>query len=259
MSNGSWRSNLTERDYPSRRLASERLSPWEVYSQRIVGRPGFKEFMKYELLTSILGPWPGGTGIWLRARLYPLIMRQMSSSVYIGHNVIIRNPANISLGNCTYIDSFVCLEGISDHPEGGISLGEGNYIYSFCVISAAYHGYVRTGRNCSFSPGTQIFGTGGVEIGDNVLVGGLTTILGYSHKFEDRNVPIIDQPITGSGIRIGDNVWIGAQVTILDGVTVGSGAVIGAGSVVTRDVPPDTIVVGVPARPLRKRGQKSYE
>ncbi|MDY7075377.1 MAG: acyltransferase [Chloroflexota bacterium] len=227
-----------------------------AYRRRIVGRPGWGAFLKYELVTSIFGPWPGGLGVWLRSWLYPHIMHETQRPIYIGANVILRNPARISLGARTYIDNFAHLEGASDHPAGGIELGEGNYVYSFCVISAAYHGYVRTGRNCSFNPGTQIFGTGGVEIGANVLVGGLTTIIGYSHEFKDCTVPIMEQPITGQGIRIGDNVWIGAQATIVDGVTVGDGAVIGANSVVTRDVPPDTVVAGVPARPLRKRGER---
>lgn len=244
------------RIYSSQRLASKKELPLAAYKRRIVGQSDWVAFLKYELITSLLGPWSGGIGVWLRSQFYPLIMRRMPRSVYIGANVTARNTMQISLGARTYIDNFAHLEGISDHPQGGIELGEKNYVYSFCVISAAYHGYVRTGRNCSFNPGTQIFGTGGVEIGDNVLVGGLTAIIGYSHEFEDLTVPIIDQPIKGKGICIGNNVWIGAQVTIVDGVTVNDGAVIGANSVVTHDVPSDTVVIGVPAQPLRKRGQQ---
>jgi acetyltransferase-like isoleucine patch superfamily enzyme len=239
------------------RVASEREPPLVAYRRRIVGQPTWGAFLKYELITSVLGPWPGGLGVWLRSRFYPFIMRQMPHSVRFGSHVIVRNPARISLGAHTYIDSYVHLEGISEHPEGGIELGEGNYVHNFCVISATYCGYVRTGRDCSFNPGTQIFGAGGVEIGNNVLVGGMTAIVGYSHEFDDCTLPIIEQPITAKGIRIGNDVWIGAQVTIVDGVTVGEGAVIGAGSVVTHDVSPYTVVVGAPARLLRKRGQPS--
>jgi acetyltransferase-like isoleucine patch superfamily enzyme len=246
---------VTDPDYPAQRIASRRESPFVAYRQRIVGRPELSAFLKYELVTSVFGPWPGGLGVWLRSLFYPVIMRQMARSVYISANVIVRNPAQISLGARTFVDSFVHLDGVSDHSSGGIELGEGNYLYSFCVISAAYHGYVRTGRNCSFNLGAQVYGTGGVEIGDNVMVGGM--IFGYVHDFEDCAKPIIEKPIAGRGVRVGNNVWIGAQSTIVDGVTVGDGVVIGAGSVVTRDVPPDTIVAGVPARPLRKRGQRA--
>lgn len=239
----------------SSRVASGHEPALKAYRRRIVGRASFGAFLRYELVTSIFGPWPGGLGVWLRSRFYPGILREMPSSVRIGAHVIVRNPAQISLGAHTHIDSFVHLEGISDDPKGGIELGDGNYVHNFSVISATYCGYVRTGRDCSFNPGTQIFGAGGVEIGDNVLVGGMTAIIGYSHEFEDHAQPIIQQPITAKGIRIGDDVWLGAHVTVLDGVRIGDGAVVGAGSVVTHDVPPYTIVAGVPAKVLRERGQ----
>ena len=245
--------------HSSHRIASQRESALSLYRRRIVGCPELSAFIKFEIITSLFGAWPGGLGIWLRSQFYPLIMRQMPRSVYIGAHVVVRNPVKISLGRRTFVDSFAHLDGISDHPSGGLELGEGNYVYSFCVISAAYHGYVRTGRNCSFNAGTQIYGTGGVEIGDNVMIGSGGMIFGYVHEFDDDSTPIIEKPIVGQGVRIGDNVWIGAQAVIVDGVTVGDGAVIGAGSVVTRDVPPDTVVVGVPAQPLRRRGIRSVD
>ena len=239
----------------SMRDASRKESSLAAYRRRVVGQPGFGAFLKYELITSTLEAWPGGLGVWLRSQFYPLIMREMPRSVRIGANVIVRNPGRISLGARTHIDSFVRLEGASDHPypTGGIELGEGNYVYNFSIISAAY-GYVRTGRNCTFNLGAQIYGPGGVEIGDNVLIGGM--VIAYSHQFENYTTPIIEQPIVGKGIRIGNNVWTGAHTTVLDGVTIGDGAVVGTGSVVTRDVPPNTIVVGTPAHPLRERGQQ---
>jgi acetyltransferase-like isoleucine patch superfamily enzyme len=52
-------------------------------------------------------------------------------------------------------------------------------------------------------------------------------------------------------VRIGNHVWIGARAVVLKGVTVGDGAVIGAGAVVTQNVPPNTMVAGVPARAIR--------
>lgn len=89
-----------------------------------------------------------------------------------------------------------------------------------------------------------------VNIGDNVFIGPNTTLCTVIHAFdaERRNSGIMRAcPIT-----IHDNVWIAANVVVLPGVTIGEGAVIGAGSVVTKDVPPMTLVAGNPARPVRR-------
>ena len=77
------------------------------------------------------------------------------------------------------------------------------------------------------------------------------------HVFKDPAVPIIDQSFTSKGIVIRDDVWLGAGVVIVDGVTVGEGAVVGAGSVVTKDIPPGAIAVGVPARVVRYRSDNA--
>ncbi len=88
---------------------------------------------------------------------------------------------------------------------------------------------------------------GGVTIGDNVLVGHGTTFATLNHCYEPENrSSMIPKPIV-----IGNKVWIGANVTILPGVTVGENAVIAAGAVVTKDVPADSVVAGVPARVIK--------
>ena len=75
----------------------------------------------------------------------------------------------------------------------------------------------------------------------------LVQILAVNHVFDDPARPIIEQGITAEGIVIENDAWIGAGAIILDGVRVGQGAVVGAGAVVTRDVPPHTVVAGNPA------------
>jgi maltose O-acetyltransferase len=73
------------------------------------------------------------------------------------------------------------------------------------------------------------------------------------HGFARTDVTISDQGYTHAPIKIEDDVWVGFQAIILPGVTIGRGSIVGAGAVVTKDVPPYTVVVGVPARPLRQR------
>ena len=70
---------------------------------------------------------------------------------------------------------------------------------------------------------------------------------------EDRALDIREQPLQFARVVIERNVWIGANATVLPGVRLGEGAIVGAGAVVTSDVPPGTLVLGVPARVIRER------
>jgi acetyltransferase-like isoleucine patch superfamily enzyme len=90
-----------------------------------------------------------------------------------------------------------------------------------------------------------------VQIGDRVYTSPFTQIIAVNHVFDDPNRPFIEQGITAEGIVIEDDVWLGAGAIITDGVRVGKGAVVAAGAVVTEDVPPHTVVGGVPARPIK--------
>lgn len=93
----------------------------------------------------------------------------------------------------------------------------------------------------------------GVRIGKNVLIAENVTIRDTDHNFSDPNTPIKDQGITTKPVVIDDDVWIGYGVVVTKGVTVGKGSIVGANSVVTKDIPPYSIAVGVPARVIRER------
>jgi acetyltransferase-like isoleucine patch superfamily enzyme len=96
-----------------------------------------------------------------------------------------------------------------------------------------------------------IRGQGGVHIGDRVYTSPFSQIIAVNHVFDDPEKSFIEQGITAEGIFIGDDVWIGSGAVITDGVRIGNGSVIAAGSVVTKDVPPHTVVGGVPAKAIR--------
>lgn len=93
---------------------------------------------------------------------------------------------------------------------------------------------------------------GNVRIGNQVMMGPEVLIYTGNHGTK-LGVPMMRQPIECKDVTIGNDVWIGARCIILPGVRIGDGAVIAAGAVVTSDVPENTIVGGVPARPIKRR------
>jgi acetyltransferase-like isoleucine patch superfamily enzyme len=157
---------------------------------------------------------------------------------------------NVKIGERNKIHTSALL----DTTLGGkISLGSNNEILNGCLIMT-YGGSVTIGSNCSVNPYTIIYGHGkGTIIGNNVLIAGQCMIIPSNHNFSRTDIPINQQGETSKGIVIEDNVWIGAGCKILDGVTIKEGAIIAAGAVITKDVPPSSIVGGVPAEIIKVR------
>jgi acetyltransferase-like isoleucine patch superfamily enzyme len=107
---------------------------------------------------------------------------------------------------------------------------------------------LRVGANVFINHGCTLNDMGGIEIGSDSMIGPNVSVLtaGHPTAVADRRAGITVAPIV-----IGANVWIGAGAIILGGVTVGDGAVVAAGAIVNRDVPPATLVAGIPARAVR--------
>ena len=103
------------------------------------------------------------------------------------------------------------------------------------------------GDNVFFNSGCKMQDQGGITIGDGTLLGHNVVLATLNHDFDpNKRANLHPQPI-----HIGKNVWVGANATILPGVSIGDGAIVAAGAVVTRDVPANTVVGGVPARKLK--------
>ena len=107
---------------------------------------------------------------------------------------------------------------------------------------------IKVGKNVFINACCKFQDQGGITIGDNVLIGHSVTLATLNHDFN----PQTRHYIYPKPINIGNNVWIGSDSTILSGITIGDGAIVGAGSVVTKNVEPNTIVAGNPAKMIRK-------
>ena len=101
---------------------------------------------------------------------------------------------------------------------------------------------------------------GSVSIGNYVMMGPEVYITTVNHKHDRIDIPMMHQGNTeDEPIIIEDDVWIGRRAIILGGVTIGKGSVVGAGAVVTKDVPPYSVVGGVPAKVIKNRIDNNYQ
>ena len=149
----------------------------------------------------------------------------------------------------------VILEGAIDTPwKSGTVVIEDNTIVRKWVCLRPYGGKIKIGKNCTINSFCHISGNGEVEIGDNVLIATQCVIISANHNFDKNDIPIAQQGETRKKIIIEDDCWLGAGVKVLAGVTIHRGSGIGAGSVVTHDIPENSVAVGVPAKVIRKRG-----
>lgn len=109
------------------------------------------------------------------------------------------------------------------------------------------------GNNVQINTRCWISGGGGLEIGNNVLIGPHTVIHSANHNYKNKSVLISQQGHSLGKVTIEDDVWIAANCTIVPGVTIAKGCVIGAGAVVTKNTEPYGIYVGVPAKKIGER------
>lgn len=171
----------------------------------------------------------------------------------LGRGVRFINIPRIRWGRFLKLGDHVCLSGMGTE---GITLGNhvGIGAFSRVVVSTSLHqlgSYIRLGNHVGIGEFAYLGGGGGLEIGDDCIIGQYLSCHPENHIYSDLTQPIRLQGVTRSGIRIGANCWIGSKVTILDGVTLGQGCVVAAGAVVTQSFPDYSVIGGVPAKLIK--------
>lgn len=133
---------------------------------------------------------------------------------------------------------------------GSITIGRNCEIHPYAMI-LTYGGDIHFGDDCSLNPFSIVYGHGGVRIGNGVRIAAHTVVIPANHNAPSDDVLLHLSGVTTKGIAIDDNVWLGTGCRVLDGVHISRNAVVAAGSVVTRDVPANVTVAGVPARLIK--------
>lgn len=144
-----------------------------------------------------------------------------------------------------------------------IIIGDNTTIQANCILGCwdkyaedTFNPSLIIGNDCNIGEYTHISAINSIEIGDGLLTGRFVYIGDNSHgglSEEEANIPPVKRKLQSKGpIVIGKNVWIGDKVTILSGVTVGDNVIVAANSVVTKDIPSNCIIAGVPAKIIKQ-------
>lgn len=195
-------------------------------------------------------------GFFVRGLLHRPFLGRAKGLVLIGKNVSIRYAGYLVAGKDLIIEDNVELNCLSNR---GLHLGDRVTIGKHAIIrpSNIYGGDIgeglKIGNNSNIGPFAYIGCSGFIEIGDNVMISPRVSIFAENHDFDNPNIIMKEQGVTKKFVKIEDDCWIAANSIILAGVTIGKGSVIAAGSVVTKDVPPYSVVAGVPAEIIKSR------
>ncbi|MEC4049271.1 acyltransferase [Flavobacterium sp. SUN046] len=184
-----------------------------------------------------------------------LLLFRNPKGMLLGKGVTFFNTPKIKWGKFLRLGNQVYVSALS---KNGIHFGDNVSIGAFgrVIVSTSLNDIGDTiviGNNVGIGEFAYLGGAGGLEIGDECIVGQYLSCHPENHNYQDTSISIRHQGVSRKGIKIGKNCWIGSKVTILDGVHIGDGSIIAAGSVVNKSFPENSIIGGVPAKLLKSR------
>jgi acetyltransferase-like isoleucine patch superfamily enzyme len=192
----------------------------DVVRGRFNRNPKWKKFLDWVIMNQV-----ETRPRWFIRLLAPLYQHRGRHSV-IHHSARMDTPPyrKFSLGDYSVIESFACI----NNAVGDVMIGD----------------HTRIGLHNTI--------IGPVIIGSHVNLAQGITVTALNHNFEDSEKRIDEQGVSTSAVTIEDDIWIGANAVVLPGVTIGQHSVVAAGAVVTKDVPPHSLVAGVPAKIIKQ-------
>lgn len=192
----------------------------ESLRAKLKNNPKFKKFIDWVIMNQV-----ETRPRWFMRLLAPLYQHRGKHSVIHRSARMDTPPYRLfSLGDYSVIESFACI----NNAVGDVVIGD----------------HTRIGLHNTI--------IGPVEIGNNVNLAQGITVTALNHNFSDTNKRIDEQGVSTNPVTIEDDVWVGTNAVILPGVTIGEHCVVAAGAIVTKDVPPHSLVAGVPAKVIKK-------
>ncbi len=238
-------------DKIQKQLFNEKQSKISKYMDLFIGKRSFLSLIKYEFIITLFQNMPGAAGILFRSLFYPILFKKVGKGVSFGRGITIRHPHKIIIDDNVVIDESCVLDakGLNNegiHIKDGVFIGRNSTLY-------CKNGNIVLEKNVNIGFNSQVFSGSEIHVGENTIIASYVYIIGGGHEYSNIDIPISEQGKPSLGIEIEKNCWLGAGAKILDGVKIGSDAIVGAGSVVSMDIPPFSIAVGVPARIAKSR------
>ncbi|NJP12222.1 MAG: acyltransferase [Leptolyngbyaceae cyanobacterium RU_5_1] len=222
---------------------------------------------KEAFVTRLTKSIPKKPGILLRQFFYRQILAQMGKSVLIekavemlgthhielGNNVVIRynsvlnaskSASRIVIRNNVCLQPHVC---VCSRENGRIVFATGVIVGWGATIATCGDGHIEIGENTYIGAKSCLMGPGPIKIGKNCMIAHYSRINANHYTLKELAEQFGVQEPMSRGIVIEDNCWLDTGVKVLDGVTIGEGSVVSAGAVVTKDIPPWSVAVGMPA------------
>lgn len=190
----------------------------------------------------------------IRGNIKFLFHKKKSYKILIGRHTKIKNKKRIHFNGSLKIADYVELNGLAKNDiyfGSNISLGKYTIMRGSGRIEGLGKG-IKIGDNFGCGDFCFFGSAGGIEIGNDVIMGQNVRFHAQSHNYEGKDL-IRCQGVTSKGIKIGNNCWIGSGVVFLDGITIGDGCVIGSNTVITKSFPDNCVIVGNPGRILKER------
>lgn len=175
------------------------------------------------------------------------------NKVFLGKKCTLLNKSNINFGKNVTIEKHTTIDGYASNK---LILADGVKIGAYSLITCTSHitkyGIgLKIGNNSAIGDFAHFGASGGIEIGNDVIMGPYISFHSENHNFGDTTKLIREQGVTSKGILLGNNIWVGAKATFLDGCVIGNNTVVAAGAVVSGVFPDNVVIGGVPAKILK--------
>lgn len=193
---------------------------------------------------------------YFRGMYQRLFFKRSSGWVLVGKGASIRYARHLSVGRDFIVEDYAevnCMTYRGIIAGDRVTIGKHAIIRPTNIYGSSIGEGLKIGNNSSIGPYSYIGCSGYIEIGDNVMMSPRVSIYAENHLFDNPELTIKEQGVKREFVKIEDDCWIAANTVILAGVTIGRGSIIAAGSVVTKDIPPYSIVGGVPAKVIKSR------